>query len=101
MRDGPVRATDRAAPALPLAGLRVVEFTHRVLGPTCGMFLVDRSAGVTEVEPIAGARTGRPLGSGAGSLAVVSDMRAPIAGLRVATRQIEALSAQGVIAAPG
>ncbi|MEN9417506.1 MAG: hypothetical protein RI988_1126, partial [Pseudomonadota bacterium] len=22
---------------LPLAGLRVVEFTHMVMGPTCGM----------------------------------------------------------------
>ncbi|MDP4621406.1 MAG: CoA transferase, partial [Hydrogenophaga sp.] len=29
------------APArtLPLAGLRVVEFTHMVMGPTCGMVL--------------------------------------------------------------
>ena len=34
---GPI-PTDSPAPArpLPLAGLRVVEFTHMVMGPTCG-----------------------------------------------------------------
>ncbi|MDP3335161.1 MAG: CoA transferase, partial [Rhodoferax sp.] len=26
---------------LPLDGLRVVEFTHMVMGPTCGMVLAD------------------------------------------------------------
>ncbi|MBE0587798.1 MAG: CoA transferase, partial [Hydrogenophaga sp.] len=25
----------------PLKGLRVVEFTHMVMGPTCGMVLAD------------------------------------------------------------
>jgi crotonobetainyl-CoA:carnitine CoA-transferase CaiB-like acyl-CoA transferase len=25
----------------PLNGLRVVEFTHMVMGPTCGMVLAD------------------------------------------------------------
>ncbi|HPT57430.1 MAG TPA: CoA transferase, partial [Casimicrobium sp.] len=30
--------------ALPLAGLRVVEFTHMVMGPTCGMVLADMGA---------------------------------------------------------
>ncbi|MGZ5654472.1 MAG: CoA transferase, partial [Caldimonas sp.] len=29
------------AQALPLAGVRVVEFTHMVMGPTCGMILGD------------------------------------------------------------
>src|SRR5690606_18642720 len=28
-----------ARPGLPLAGIRVVEFTHMVMGPTCGMVL--------------------------------------------------------------
>ena len=27
--------------SLPLSGVRVVEFTHMVMGPTCGMILAD------------------------------------------------------------
>ena len=44
------------APArkLPLEGLRVVEFTHMVMGPTCGMVLADMGAEVIKVEPIEG-----------------------------------------------
>ncbi|MFM2069502.1 MAG: hypothetical protein RLZZ584_4411, partial [Pseudomonadota bacterium] len=34
----PRTAADTAAPQ-PLKGLRVVEFTHMVMGPTCGMVL--------------------------------------------------------------
>ena len=30
----------------PLAGLRVVEFSHMVMGPTCGMVLADMGAEV-------------------------------------------------------
>ncbi len=52
--------------ALPLAGLRVVEFTHMVMGPTCGMVLADMGAEVIKVEPIGGDRTRHLLGSGAG-----------------------------------
>ncbi len=52
--------------ALPLAGLRVVEFTHMVMGPTCGMVLADMGAEVIKVEPIEGDRTRHLLGSGAG-----------------------------------
>ena len=51
---------------LPLAGLRVVEFTHMVMGPTCGMILADLGAEVIKVEPITGDNTRRLLGSGAG-----------------------------------
>jgi len=54
-----------AAPQ-PLAGLRVVEFTHMVMGPTCGMMLADLGAEVVKVEPIDGDRTRRLLGAGAG-----------------------------------
>ena len=55
-----------AADQLPLAGLRVVEFTHMVMGPTCGMILGDLGADVIKVEPIEGDSTRRLLGSGAG-----------------------------------
>jgi crotonobetainyl-CoA:carnitine CoA-transferase CaiB-like acyl-CoA transferase len=51
---------------LPLEGLRVVEFTHMVMGPTCGMVLADLGAEVIKVEPIAGDRTRHLLGAGAG-----------------------------------
>ena len=50
----------------PLAGLRVVEFTHMVMGPTCGMVLADMGAEVIKVEPIDGDRTRRLLGAGTG-----------------------------------
>jgi crotonobetainyl-CoA:carnitine CoA-transferase CaiB-like acyl-CoA transferase len=51
---------------LPLEGLRVVEFTHMVMGPTCGMVLADMGAEVIKVEPMEGDRTRHLLGSGAG-----------------------------------
>ena len=51
---------------LPLEGLRVVEFTHMVMGPTCGMVLADMGAEVIKVEPLEGDRTRRLLGAGAG-----------------------------------
>ena len=50
----------------PLAGLRVVELTHMVMGPTCGMVLADLGAEVIKIEPIAGEGTRRLLGAGAG-----------------------------------
>jgi len=55
-----------ALPVLPLQGLRVVEFTHMVMGPTCGMVLADLGAEVIKVEPVGGDRTRFLLGSGAG-----------------------------------
>ena len=54
-----------AAPQ-PLKGLRVVEFTHMVMGPTCAMVLADMGAEVIKVEPIEGEATRRLLGGGAG-----------------------------------
>ncbi|WP_411969919.1 CaiB/BaiF CoA transferase family protein [Paucibacter sp. DJ2R-2] len=54
------------APGLPLAGLRVIEFTHMVMGPTCGMVLADLGAEVIKIEPLDGDSTRQLLGSGAG-----------------------------------
>lgn len=54
------------AKPLPYEGLRVVEFTHMVMGPTCGLVLADLGAEVIKVEPVAGDNTRRLLGSGAG-----------------------------------
>jgi len=58
--------TSRATSRLPYEGIRVVEFTHMVMGPTCGMLLADLGAEVIKVEPIGGDSTRRLLGSGAG-----------------------------------
>ncbi len=51
---------------LPLAGIRVVEFAHMVMGPTCGMVLADLGAEVIKVEPLGGDNTRKLIGSGAG-----------------------------------
>lgn len=61
----PRPAAPTSAPQ-PLAGLRVVEFTHMVMGPTCGMVLADLGAEVIKIEPIGGEGTRRLLGAGAG-----------------------------------
>jgi len=55
-----------ASKPLPYAGIRVVEFTHMVMGPTCGLLLGDLGAEVIKVEPVEGDATRRLLGSGAG-----------------------------------
>jgi len=55
---------------LPLAGLKVIEFTHMVMGPSIGLILADMGAEVTKVEPVAGDNTRRLTGSGAGYFAM-------------------------------
>lgn len=51
---------------LPLAGIRIIEFSHMVMGPSVGVILADLGADVIRVEPPGGDRTRRLLGSGAG-----------------------------------
>ena len=82
--------------ALPLAGIRVVEFVHMVMGPTCGLVLADLGADVIKVEPAPrGDNTRRLVGSGAGFFAAFNrnkrslalDLRAD-AGREIARRLI-------------
>ncbi|MBP0495422.1 hydroxymethylglutaryl-CoA lyase [Roseomonas indoligenes] len=54
-----VLATAKAR--LPLEGLRVVEFSHMVMGPSCGMVLADLGADVIKVEPAPGGDNTRRL----------------------------------------
>ena len=91
----PATSAESAAAArpLPLAGLRVVEFTHMVMGPTCGMVLADLGAEVIKVEPVDGDRTRHLLGAGAGFFpmfnrnkkSIALDLRSP-EGLEVARK---------------
>ena len=73
---------------LPLEGLRVVEFTHMVMGPTCGMVLADLGAEVIKVEPVDGDRTRHLLGAGAGFFPMFNRNKKSIA--------IDLRSAEGV-----
>ena len=52
--------------SLPLQGIRVVEFTHMVMGPAVGTILVELGAEVIRIEPIGGDSTRSLMGSGAG-----------------------------------
>jgi len=80
---------------LPYEGLRVVEFAHMVMGPTCGMVLADLGAEVIKVEPPSGDSTRVLRGSGAGFFpmfnrnkkSVVLDIKTP-EGLEAANRLI-------------
>lgn len=54
------------AKPLPLDGVRVVEFTHMVMGPTCGMILADLGAEVIKIEPPGGDKTRKLPGLGIG-----------------------------------
>ena len=58
--------SDDESAKLPLAGIRVLEFSHMVMGPTCGLVLADLGAEVIKLEPIEGDSTRHLLGSGAG-----------------------------------
>lgn len=50
----------------PLNGVRVVEMSHMIMGPSCGMFLAFMGAEVIKVEPPQGDKTRNLTGMGAG-----------------------------------
>lgn len=80
----------------PLAGIKVIEFTHMVMGPSIGLILADLGADVVKVEPRGGDQTRRLLGSGAGYFpmfnrnkrSVCLDLKAP-AGLAAARALVD------------
>ena len=82
--------------ALPLSGVRVIEFCHMIMGPTCGMVLADLGADVIKVEPPRGDATRRLIHQGAGFFAacnrnkrsIVLDLGHPAA-VRAAKRLLD------------
>ncbi|PPE69932.1 CoA transferase [Caldimonas thermodepolymerans] len=64
---------------LPLSGVQVLEFTHMVMGPTCGMILADLGADVIKVEPLQGDSTRRLPGSGTGFFATFNRNKKSVA----------------------
>jgi crotonobetainyl-CoA:carnitine CoA-transferase CaiB-like acyl-CoA transferase len=54
------------SPSQPLRGIKVIEFTHMVMGPAVGAILVELGAEVIRIEPIGGDSTRKLVGSGAG-----------------------------------
>jgi len=55
---------------LPLSDIRVIEFSHMVMGPAAGLPLADLGADVVKVEPLTGDKTRTLKGSGAGYFAM-------------------------------
>ncbi len=55
---------------LPLENIKVIEFSHMVMGPSAGMILADLGAEVIKVEPVGGDKTRNLKGSGAGYFAM-------------------------------
>ena len=60
---------------LPLDGVRVIEFTHMVMGPTCGMILADLGAEVIKIEPPGGDKTRKLPGLGIGFFRIVQSQQ--------------------------
>ncbi len=64
---------------LPLAGLRVLEFCHTIMGPTAGLILADLGADVIKVEPEVGDSTRRLVGFASGFFAAFNRNKRSIA----------------------
>jgi crotonobetainyl-CoA:carnitine CoA-transferase CaiB-like acyl-CoA transferase len=64
---------------LPLAGVRILEFCHTIMGPTAGLILADLGADVIKIEPPGGDHTRRLSGFAAGFFAAFNRNKRSIA----------------------
>ena len=65
--------------SLPLAGIRILEMGHTVMGPSCSMVLGDLGADVIKVEPPEGDRTRANVGFGSALFPVFNRNKRSIA----------------------
>ena len=81
----------------PLAGIRVIDFTHTLAGPFCTQLLADAGATVTKVEPPGGewARRRGPKRAGADGRQISSYFAAVNRGKRDITLDLKTSSGQG------
>lgn len=62
-----------------LSNIKVVEFTHMVMGPAAGLILADLGADVIKIEPVHGDKTRNLRGSGAGYFSMYNRNKRSIA----------------------
>ncbi|MDH3702889.1 MAG: CoA transferase [Alphaproteobacteria bacterium] len=101
--------TTENSAALPLTGVRVVEFCQTIMGPTCGLVLGDLGADVIKVEPAPdGDKTRRLHGFAAGFFSSFNRNKRSVAinlktpeGLAVAHKLIAGADALSENYAPG
>lgn len=76
-----MNSSERQSPAdeLPLSGVRVLEFGHTVMGPSCSLVLGDLGADVIKVEPPEGDRTRANVGFGSALFPVFNRNKRSIA----------------------
>src|SRR2546421_10084754 len=70
--------------ATPLAGLKVLEFSHTVMGPTAGLVFAELGADVIKIEPAPKGDHTRGLGGVGGGVfsAFNPNKRSPAGGLK-------------------
>lgn len=73
----------------PLHGLRVLEFSHTVMGPCAGLLLADLGADVVKIEPPGGDKTRRLTGFASGFFATFNrNKRSLVVDLKSAEGQV-------------
>src|SRR4030095_10306816 len=79
-RETQARVQGPLTPMLPLEGVRVVEFAHMLMCPSCVLVLADLGAEVIKVEPLGGDNTRRLEHAGSGFFPVFNRHKKSLAG---------------------